>query len=235
MKFGKNIWSPNNTEVKNHPSYSRSRYQLAGTDSFDNDCQSRDSGNSSGGTSSYNNAIHGTLTNTKRGQFQVPPASHTSHQQRSNFTDNGIENRVGFGQISLANDASSHSIYSYTTARVPDDEDSIVGSTSTVSHYDGNWYGKRYNSQNTAYDTLSIASASAASSANNYSNLYDNRSVLDQSTTNSVPSWSSSQQGDNTLRQRRNPSLSWIASSSASGTFYSAKVKVTIDYWKDLL
>lgn len=231
MKFGKNIWSSNNTAVQNHPSYSRSRCQLAGIDSFDNDCQSRDSGNSSGGTSSYNNARHRALTNAQRGQLPVLPAPHTSLQQTSNFTENGVENRVGFGQISLANDASSthHSIYSYTTARVPDDEDSIVGTSSTVSHYDGNWYGKRYDSQNTAYDTLSIASASAASSANNYSNLYDNRSVLDQSTTNSVPSWSSSQQNDNTLRQRRNPSLSWIASSSASGTFYSAKVKRKLD------
>ena len=44
----------------------------------------------------------------------------------------------------------------------------------------------------------------------------------------SVPSWTP-QQDENSLRQRRNPSLSWIASSSASGTFYSAKTKRKLD------
>merc|ERR1712038_1835386 len=67
-----------------------------------------------------------------------------------------------------------------------------------------------------------------ASGTHHNSTLHDNRSLHEYSTALSAPSWGQ-QPEENILRQRRNPSLSWIASSSASGTFYSAKTKRKLD------
>ena len=229
MKFGNNSWYAKNVGATTQNTYSRSRCFLPTGDSFDNDSQSRDSGHSSGGISTYNNTPRGTLLpNSQRGKLPIPPGQQVTTQHISDAVESvvGVE-REDYGSLANVNDTSSthNSIYSYATARAPDEEDSAVGSSSTFSHYNGNWYGKRYNSQTTTYDSMSLASGSAASSTINNSAFYDNRSAFGPTSTSSAP-WT---QDENGVRQRRNPSLSWIASSSASGTFYSAKGKRKLD------
>ena len=232
MKFTNNGWYNNNVGSRTQPNYSRSRCLLPTGDSFDNDSQSRDSGNSSGGTSTQNNTPHGNLLiNSYRGRLPNPPSQETYVQQNSDRIDRDVI-IVGdaYNGSSNVNDTSSthNSVYSYATARAQDDEDSAVGSSSTVSHYNGNWYGKRYNSQSTTYDSISLASGSLTSGTINNSTLLDNRSLHEYSSAMTAQPWSQ-QSEENILRQRRNPSLSWIASSSASGTFYSAKTKRKLD------
>ena len=231
MKFGNSSLYTNNVGGRTPNGYSRSRCPLPVGDSFDNDSQSRDSGHSSGGTSTYNNIPHGNIfPNIHRGQsVALGQQTTVNHDVDGNISGSKMFDEKARGSTNF-NDASSthNSIYSYATARAGEEEDSAAGSCSTFSHYNGNWYGKRYTSHTTPYDSLSVASGSLSSSTNNNLALYDNRSVNVESSTMSVPSWTP-QQDENSLRQRRNPSLSWIASSSASGTFYSAKTKRKLD------
>ena len=230
MKFVKNGWYNNNAGGRNQNNYSRSRCFLPTGDSFDNDSQSRDSGNSSAGTSTHNITPHGNLlNNTYRGRLPNPPIQETCVPQNTDRINRDMSGGDSYAYSSNANDAASthNSIYSYTTARAQDDEDSAVGSSSTFSHYNGNWYGKRYNSHSTTYDSISVASGSLVNATLNNSTLHDNRNY-EFSNSNTTSQWNE-QPEENILRQRRNPSLSWIASSSASGTFYSAKTKRKLD------
>ena len=230
MKFVNNGWYNNNGVNRNHPNYSRSKGFLPAGDSFDNDSQSRDSGNSSAGTSTHNNTPHGNIVNTYRGRLPNLPQENRVPQTSDIFDRDKLPRGDAYTYSSGVNDAASinNSIYSYTTARAHEDNDSAVGSSSTLSHYNGNWYGKRYNSHSTTYDSISVASGSMANGPTNDSTLHDDRSTYEYSNSIATPLWNQ-QSEENILRQRRNPSLSWIASSSASGTFYSAKTKRKLD------
>ena len=124
IKFGNNSWYAKNVGGRAQNTYSRSGCFLPTGDSFDNDSQSRDSGHSSGGISTHNNTPRATLLlNSQRGKLPIPPGQQVATQNISESVV-GVE-REDYGSLTNVNDTSSthNSIYSYATARAPDEED----------------------------------------------------------------------------------------------------------------